>query len=92
MSLTRVNRKRNIEGKFSFGVGLDETNKPAKVIISGVFQSAEYIEEITELENDRYIINNIKVNHESFGSEDEEIVYSFTAGNFRVKPRKEGRI
>lgn len=89
MSMIKVNRKRNVEGEFSFGVGLDDTNKPAKVTISGVFQCVEYIEEITELENERYVINNIKVNHEGFGSEDDKIIYTFTAGSFRVKPRKE---
>jgi hypothetical protein len=87
MSLIRVNNEITVEGKFSFGVDLDDSAKPAKLVISGAFQSAEYIEDITKLENERYILQNIKVKHEGFGSEEEIIVYSFTAGSFRVKPK-----
>lgn len=87
MSQIKVNKKKSIEGKFSFDVDVDETSKPVKVTIMGVFQSAEYIEEITELENDKYVISNIKVYRESFGSEEKDILYSFSAGGFRVKPK-----
>lgn len=86
MSKIKVNKKNIVEGKFSFNAELDDSSKPAKLTISGAFQSAEYIEEITELESDRYILNNVKISNEGFGSEEAEIIYSFTAGGFRVKP------
>lgn len=85
MSLVKINGKQTVEGKFSFSSELDDLSKPAKITISGVFQSAEYIEEITQLENERFILNNIKVKHEAFGSESDDIIYTFTAGGFRVK-------
>ena len=92
MSSIKVNDKITVEGKFSFNVVLDDSIKPAKVVISGGFQTAEYIEEITKLENDKYVLSNVKVKHEAFGSEDKDIAYEFMAGSFVVKGAKTRRL
>jgi hypothetical protein len=90
MSDIKVNDKLTVEGKFSVATTVNNATKPPQVQINGVFQSAEYIEEITKLENDRYVIAGVKISQESFGSEEEDIFYTFTAGSVKVK-RKGGK-
>lgn len=90
MSDIKVNDKLMVDGKFSVAAKLDSSVNPPVVVIGGVFQSADYIEEITKLENERYIVSGIKVSQESFGSEEEDIYYEFTAAAIKVK-RKGGK-
>lgn len=88
MSVIKVNNTQAVEGKFSFGVTLDDSITPPKITIEGVFQSVEYIEEILSLESERYLLSDIKVINENFGSENPVIVYAFMAGKVRVKNNK----
>ena len=91
MSEIKVNDRLKVDGKFSVATTINNATKPPQIQINGVFQSAEYIEEIAKLENDRYVVTGVKVVQESFGSEEEDIYYTFTAGGVKVK-RKGGKV
>lgn len=80
----------NAEGAFSFSVTMDESVKPAVITISGVLTADKYFEEITKIENDRYILRNVHVFQESFGSDDNTYGYAFTAGSYIRKAGSNG--
>ena len=78
-----VNGSFMVEGEFSFNVNYDNTQNPPLTSIEGSFASkAGYLPDITSLENDRYIVSGIHVYQESFGSEEDTMVYHFTAKAF----------
>lgn len=77
-----------VEGRFEFSVSVDETQKPPMFTIEGNFVSdAGYFEEITELQNERYLLKRVHVESEMYASETDEIIYHFTAGMYRISNR-----
>ena len=56
-----------------------------KVVIAGMFTTHDYIEELDTIESERYLIQDINVYEETFGSNDYEISYEFVAGSLTVK-------
>ncbi len=89
MSKVYVNGNNEpVEGRFDFSVSVDESQKPPVFTIEGNFVSgAGYFEDITELQNERYLLKRVHVESEVFGSESDEIVYHFTAGMYRMSNR-----
>ena len=84
MSKIYINGDANnpIEGSFSFDIGYDAKANPPVITIEGVLSTKSYIEEIYAIENERYFLDDVVVTHESYGSEEDEIVYTFMAGKF----------
>ena len=80
-----VNDTKSINGSFSVSVELDSDARPPVMIVKGSFQTGEYVEEITKLESARYIIKDVKVLFEAFGSDDDIIIYHYTAKSLIVK-------
>ncbi len=85
MAAILVNKEKEIQGKITVTRGVDIHNDVKKMFVEGLLKTKEYIEEITELETDRLIIEKVIVHQETFGSEEEEIVYNFIAGDLEFK-------
>lgn len=81
--MIRVDGKE-IEGKFSFSVEVDRTRHPNVATISGIIQTKNHLEDIHTIANDRYVLRDVDIISESYGSEDENVVYGFTAGDYQV--------
>ena len=80
MSKILLNDKQYIDGEFSFDVSYDVSVNPPLMQINGVLSSKNgYLPEIFSLENERYAITGINVYQESFGSEEDTMVYHFEA-------------
>lgn len=94
MSKVYVNGNNEpVEGRFDFSVTVDESQKPPMFTIEGNFVSgAGYFEDITELQNERYLLKRVHVESEIYGSESDEIVYHFTAGMYRISNRLLGGV
>lgn len=85
MSEILVNGKDRCEGAFSFSL-TKET--PSSLSVEGVLRTGTYFEEIHSIENDRYRLEKVDVFQESYGSEEDHIVYRFTAGKYDLRGRK----
>lgn len=85
MARVRVNDEFDIEGKITVERMLKDEGNYERLIIEGALLTDQYIEEIFSLETDRFKIDGVKVFHESFGSESDEILYTFNARDFILK-------
>lgn len=85
MARVRVNNEFDIEGKITVERMLKDEGNYERLIIEGALLTDQYIEEIFSLETDRFKIDGVKVFHESFGSESDEILYTFNANDFILK-------
>ena len=86
MSKIWINDNVPVEGSFSFSVTQDDTQDPPVFAIEGAFQTDEqYFTEISTISNERYRLERVNVYSESYGSEEDMIVYSFRAGAYRMK-------
>ena len=85
MARVRVNNEFDIEGKITVERMLRDEGNYERLIIEGALLTDQYIEEIFSLETDRFKIDGVKVFHESFGSESDEILYTFNANDFILK-------
>ena len=83
-----INEQYEIEGSFSFNINIDREKKPPIVSIEGILSTETYIEELKSIRNERYSLNNIEVFSEGYGSDEDDIVYRFTAGSFQRLPRE----
>ena len=90
MSKIMINDEDVIEGTFSFEVTIDESHKPPIYSITGVLTTSDkYLEDLDTIQNERYRLERVRVYRESFGSEEDGVVYFFTAGKFGID-RKRG--
>lgn len=78
-----VNNKLEVKGKLSVDRVINETKDG--FIITGLFATHNYIEEIYSLSTPRFNITGIEVYRETFGSDDYDIAYHFTAKNLSLK-------
>ena len=76
-----VNNKFELNGKITVRRTLENEN----LIIVGSLDTHYYLEEITSLETDRFIIDKIEVFEEVFGSDDFDILYNFKARILKIK-------
>ncbi|MCY7866086.1 hypothetical protein P8918_13655 [Bacillus spizizenii] len=84
MAKLKINSKDTIEGKLTVNRTLVESAEGSKIVVEGALKTKEYIEEILSIDSPRFSIDGINVIQESFGSEEPEILYSFTAESLTV--------
>lgn len=75
--------KKDVEGAFSFDAVIDiKTNV---VDISGIMTvRGGYVDDAVMIENDRYELTGVRIYAESYGSETEDITYSFKATDYSI--------
>lgn len=78
-----INNRFSANGKLSVDRTLNETKDG--FIITGVFASHLYYEDIKSLESNRFKVSGVQVYQESFGSDDYNILYHFIADKFTLK-------
>ena len=82
----KINKDRFVEGKFTVKQRLVEDEKGnGNVVVHGIFSTHDYIEELNTLESERYLLLGVKVFEETFGTNDYEITYEFTAESLTIK-------
>ena len=72
------------ECSFSFDTSYDFDTSVLD-IRGALSSSAGSIYDIKKIESDKYILDGVRVYGESYGSEDDTIVYSFTAKSYEIK-------
>ena len=78
-----INNRFSANGKLSVDRTLNETKDG--FIITGIFASHLYYEDIKSLESSRFKVSGIQVYQESFGSDDSNILYHFIAEKLTLK-------
>lgn len=89
MATIKINNTTEIKGRVSFEHSIyfdKEANEWKDGGISGTLITHKYVDDISSIETDRYIIDGCTVHTESFGSDDFNIVYQFIADSCTVKP------
>jgi len=88
-SFIYINRKK-IPGRLSLTGRWNRSVQPESFDISGVIETTEYLDgTYEEVWAGRLSITDLRIESESFGSEDDNIVFEFTAGGYNVlEPRK----
>lgn len=81
MAKISVNEEFLINGKLTIRRVLND----GELTILGSFATHYYFEEIKKLESFRYLITDIEVYEEVFGTDDFDILYNFKAKNIDVK-------
>lgn len=83
---TGNNKVKNVKGRLSFETNLIENEEGEKIIaVKGQMTTHRYFEEIEKIETDRYLLEDITVYNEVFGSEDFKILYNFVANSYLIK-------
>lgn len=82
-----INGNFAVNGKFSVKKKLVQTDIEGEYDfeVTGKFATHFYFEEIFSLETDRYLIEDILVLEEDYGSDDHDIIYTFTAKDIKHK-------
>lgn len=83
MATIIINNELSAKGKLSVSRAINEDK--SGFIISGVFASHMYYENIISLETSRFKLSGVEVFEESFGSDDYDILYRFVAKKFALK-------
>lgn len=85
--ITTNNRKKyEVKGRVTFEAKLIENeNGKQEIIISGKMTTHKYIEDIDKIETHRYLLTDVQVYKETFGSDDFDILYDFIAKDYNVK-------
>lgn len=78
-----INNRYSANGNLSVSRTLNETKDG--FIITGIFASHLYYEDIKSLESERFKVSGVNVYQESFGSDDYNILYYFIADKFISK-------
>ena len=52
------------------------------MVCFGQLTTHKYFEEITKIETDRFVLNNVEVTEETFGTNDFNILYEFQVNNY----------
>ena len=90
MAVIKINNDSNVNiyGRLSVDreAVFNEEGQMTGTQVTGMLAVHEYIEEITEIESERFIIKNVNVVKESFGSNEYLILYYFIADDMDVKP------
>ncbi len=92
LALLRVNgENKNMFGALTFdreAVMDPDTGKLLGTSINGILAIHDYIEEIHTIESERYLLNDVTVYKESFGSNEYMILYHFIADDLEIKDRE----
>lgn len=84
MASIQINDKHVVEGGFTFSVGYDTTVNPPLIKISGVLVVGgdKYLSDIQKIESEEYVLDGVQVYNEEYGSDTDEIAYSFMAKSY----------
>ena len=89
MALIRVNKEdKNLFGALTFdreAVMDPDTGKIIGTSINGILAIHDYIDDIYEIESERYLLRDVSVYKESFGSNEYMILYHFIAEDLKIK-------
>lgn len=89
MAKIDVNDELRVNGRLSFSRSLISemiNEKEVKsFVINGIFATHLYFEEINKLDSERYILEEIEVHSEDFGTDDYNILYNFTAKSLEIR-------
>lgn len=89
MALIRVNKEdKNLFGALTFdreAIVDPDTGKIIGTSINGILAIHDYIDDIYEIESERYQLRNVSVYKESFGSNEYMILYHFIAEDLKIK-------
>lgn len=72
-----------VNGRMTFKVSkaFDDVGDEIMVCL-GQLTTHKYFEEITKIESDRFVLENVEVTDETFGTNDFNILYDFQVNNF----------
>lgn len=85
MKITQDGKTREIDGKLSLRGQYDRTVTPERFLINGLIETTEYLDGIyEEVCAGRLVIQGLRIESESFGSEDNNIVFEFSAESYQV--------
>lgn len=88
MSKVLINDSFLIEGRFSFEAKYDlKSNPPVREIKGTLISNCGYLNKITSIENERYVVTGIHIYKEEYASEEDSIAYYFNAKSFAVADR-----
>lgn len=74
-----------IKGKFSVAATVDRTKNPPVLSINGFVETPTRLpDRFNKLEGGRVAVFDVLINSESVGSEDDNIVYEFSAKNYEI--------
>lgn len=91
MAQLLVNGTYFMNGKFTVSRNLiTRENGEETILVEGTLCTHDYIEELKSIESYRYIVKNINVTGEGFGSDDYDILYKFTAEGIEIKGVRDG--
>lgn len=77
------NEEIQVEGKMTFKVSKAIKEDGTETMIClGQLATHRYFEEITKIESDRFILENVEVTDEVFGTNDFNILYEFEVHNY----------
>lgn len=84
--VTGSRKTKEVKGHLTVETRLVENeNGEEEIIVSGTMTTHRYIDDISKIESNRYLLSGVKVFNEVFGSEDFNILYNFIADEFYVK-------
>ena len=77
------NEEIKVEGRMTFKVSkaIKEDGTDTMICL-GQLATHKYFEEITKIETDRFILENVEVTDETFGTNDFNILYEFEVHNY----------
>lgn len=87
MSKIRINDIIEIEGAVSARQEVQSTATGKVLVMHGILQCADYCPQITKISCERFALSGISVTSESFGSDDDFVVYEFTFNKIEVKKK-----
>jgi hypothetical protein len=79
-----INTNTIVLGRLTVVRAKDNSSGKPMQVISGQLATHKYFEEIFQIETDRYILKGVDIIQEAFGSEDFDILYTFTAKDIDV--------
>ena len=87
IKITTSDRKTlNVKGRLTFTTELLKDEEGMEYIrVEGQMVTHKYIDDIFKIETHRYLLSDIEVYKETFGSDDFNILYEFIAKDYTIK-------
>ena len=84
--MTSDRKTLNVKGRLTFTTELLKDEAGMEYIrVEGQMVTHKYIEDIFKIETHRYLLSDIEVYKETFGSDDFNILYEFIAKDYTIK-------
>jgi len=86
MATLIINGSKKIDGKLSVNRTLVTNDDGSqKIVVQGMLDTEVYIDEILSIDAPRFSVTGVTVMQESFGSEEDKIIYSFVAEELLIE-------